>query len=370
MTKPLVVHLEDKPNLRESYKNLESQLALNIEYVQCASQQELQELIEERGEQIKCLIFDLFGDSPETNELQHNEAEFLNKIKESFSNFNIPIFIYSAFIDRIDDQFINDGTVFKISKDESIEVIFNKIKIFEESGFLNIFSKGGLIDEEIRKDINKAFRLQFTKNHQILDVIKQIKAAHQNNYVPRVQSVFRRVAVRSLMSGLLSPRTEIDGTIENETVNTIEHYVQRLSPYKFWTGDIFKNGNEEHILILTPRCDVANDRFNTLLVCPLKLGFEPKKPDEVRRALNGDIKKSGYSRFLAPSPVFPGGEAKLSEYFFIPKETVTADFIKVITLSDELINEISSRFSTIFLRTGITSWNEHETLAHIQAQNG
>ncbi len=370
MTKPLVVHLEDKQNLRESYKNLESQLNLNIEYVQCASQQELQKIIEENGDKIKCLIFDLFGESPERNELQHNEAEFLSHIRSSFSSFNVPIFIYSAFIDRIDDQFINDGTVFKISKDESIEIIFEKIRIFEESGFLNIFSKDGLIDREIRKDINKAFRLQFTQNNQILDVIEQIKKVHNDHYVARVESVFRRVAVRSLMSGLLSPRIDTEGKFEHETVNPIEHYVQRLSPYTFWTGDVFKDKGDNYILILTPRCDVANDKFNHLLVCPLKVGFEHKKADKVSGALNGNPKISGYSRFLAPSPVFPGGEAELSKYYFIEKDFLNSNFKKVITLSDELINEISSRFSTLFLRTGITSWNEHETLAHIQAQNG
>lgn len=359
--------MDDDETVRKNCLHLVSQMTWNIEYVQCSTKAEFSELINNRKDDVRCLIFDLLGTDPDKDQLNDGDMEFLGNIKSSFNDFNVPIFIFSGYIEQLDSHFQNDGTVFKVSKDEGIETIFQKIITFEESGFLNIFSKNGSIDKEIREDINKAFRSQFTKNDQILAVIEQIKKVHADDYISRIQSVFRRVAVRSLMSGLLSPRNAAEG---NETVHPMEHYIQRLSPYRFWTGDIFKNNNDEHLLILTPRCDVANDRYNTLLVCPLKLGFEHKKPDAVRRALNGDIKISGYSRFLAPSPVFPGAEVELSKYFFIEKETLAANFIKVITLSDELINEISSRFSTIFLRTGITSWNEHETLAHIQTQDG
>jgi len=370
MTKSLVVHLDDDAKVRSTCKHLADQLMENIEYVQCSTSGEFFDLLKERSSEIKCLIFDLFGENPGQNELNDGKIPFLEDIKRSFTTFNVPIFIYSGFIEKISDEFLQEGTVFKIDKGDKgggIEQVFQTILLLEEAGFLNIFCNGGKIDKEIKNDLNSAFRKQFINNEQLLDVIKHIKDSNKENLKDRIEYVFKRVAFRSLMTSLLGPKTLENGEIKDEYVNTIEHYVQRLNDYPIWTGDIFKGKSDDnYLLVLTPRCDLANNSDAPILVCPLYLGKFPdfgKKLDEkkIGDVLTGNPAVSGYSRYIAPSPIFKGGQLRLKEYSIIARNDLLDNYFRVISLSDDLMNEISSRFSALFLRTGIASWSTHET---------
>lgn len=381
MIKGKVIHLDSDINILKKCKDLFEQLVPEMEYLIYSDEKEFNEAVEasKHDETLKCLIFDLVGKNPGKAELEDGDAKFLNDIESNFSRVNIPIFIYSGSIHLVENKFNSNGTVFKVDKDADYKAsVIDKIQLFHTSGFMEVFSPGGLLEKELHKDLHEAFTKQFNNSTQIHDIIKIImESSTAGNSTERVQKVFKRIAIRSLLSSLLAPEADEHGKILPEFVNPVEHYLQRISPFPFWTGDIFKSKKgEECLLIITPRCNVASKGSDELLVCTILLNAFPSKAtsrdekDKVNYALTDKPEMSGYDRYLPPSPLFEGGKVSLSDYRMISKEELSENFHKIITLSDELTNEILGKFGAYFFRTGITPWSKDETIAQVAKKAG
>jgi hypothetical protein len=374
MSRGVIIHLDnDKKKILDPSKNLFDQNDLELEYIICETKESFEDAISANKNNIKALIFDLLSSDPTSGELHQKDAEFIANIHDSFSRFNIPIFVYSGFLQALDGEYENHGTVFKVNKDESIEVIFKKISKFFNSGFIDVFSPNGLLNELLFKDLNLSFTKQFNDNSQIESIIDSIIAAKGSDSKERIQKVFQRIAIRSLMSSLLAPEFDSEtGNIRPNSLNPVEHYLQRISPFEFWTGDIFLKNDEskECFIIITPRCNVASKSFNKLLVCSIELGNFPTKitgdgPDKINKALTDNPSYSSYDRFLPPSSVFEGGKVIIAKNEMIERQELSKNYIRVISLSDELTNEILGKFGAYFFRSGINPWDKDETIAHI-----
>ena len=383
MSRGVIIHLDnDRKTILDPAKNLFDQYATDLEYITCESKEEFEAAVENHANSIKALIFDLLSEEASKEELEAKDAEFLEKIRSSFADYNIPVFIYSGYLEAVKNEFEYCGTVYKFDKDQEIKLIFDKILFLYKSGFIEIFSPGGILEKELHVDLHKAFTKQFSRNEQIENIINGIIDSSQDeNEVSqkgRIQRVFKRVAIRSLLSGLLEPEVDEDGYAKSEFLNPVEHYLFRISSFDFWTGDIFEhNENSEMILILTPRCNVASSKFTELLICQISEEFPSglksrKDRDKVANALTDNPTYSGYDRFLPPSPTFRGGKVILSSYRMISKEDLNSNFKRIVTLSDELTNEILGKFGAYFFRTGINPWSMEETVDFIgktQEQN-
>ncbi|MNU99402.1 hypothetical protein D3C71_895320 [compost metagenome] len=165
---------------------------------------------------------------------------------------------------------------------------------------------------------------------------------------------------------MLLPDIDEKGTVIEETLNPVEHYIRRIGDLPVWTGDIFKKkDSDDCVFVLTPRCNVL--RSSTILVCPFMWKDIITKKDKISKMLQGDPTVSGYDRHIPPSPTFEGGKLSLSKYWIVEKETLISDYTRIITLSDELTNEILGKFGAHFFRTGITPWDPNEV---IQITNG
>lgn len=356
------VFLDDKQEILDTCGHLYSQSDLTLELKSFTNLNDFREFIKGNRENVRSLIFDLADSEEEADTLT-----FSSEVEENFSKFNVPIFIYSGHLEKY-SRFKENGTVFKVDKDVSFKFIIDKIKVFEDSGFLDIFCPGGIIETEIHKDLNEAFTKQFKNNTDIENIINSLEGDDLKN---RTKNVFRRIALRSLMSKLLAPETD-----ENITVNASEHYLRRLSNFEIWTGDIFlKNDTSEMILILTPRCDLANNRIDKILVCSIledneifsdTKGNKEKIIKKIRRALTNDPDISGNKfRFLPPTPLFRGGKVDLSTMRTIPAEGFLDDYKIQISLSEDLTNEILGKFASYFLRTGISTIDVDEMIKYI-----
>jgi len=361
MNDGIILHLENDQNLLKEYKSLYAQLDINLEYVTCTNAEELRKKINERKAEVKALIFDLVGDKASAEELE-GHPEFLKYIKENFAEFNLPIFIYSGHLDIIDEEFTDSGTVHKIPKDESIQIIYDKIKLLLDSGFIDVFCPGGILETEIHRDLHRAFTMQFLKNTEIEAIINNIKGENDKleDSAERIKKIFKRISIRSLLSELLLPELDDEGKLKEETVNSVEHYIRRIGHIPVWTGDIFKKkDSDDFLFILTPRCNVI--RADSILVCPFIWKEIIKKKDKISKMLQGDPHVSGYDRHLPPSPIFEGGKLALSKYKMLPKQTLLESYSLYISLSDELTNEIIGKFGAHFFRTGITPWDSRES---------
>lgn len=365
MSDGIVIHLDDDTSILEIGKRLFEQMHFPLQLKICKNIKEFKKEIDENKENLKCLIFDLVWERSSKGALGNSTNEFLKYINKNFALFNIPIFIYSGYLQNLGKRFDNMGTVFKVDKNNGMDVIFNKIGLFQESGFLDVFCPGGLLKTAIYKDIHNSFVGQF-RNDEIGNIIESIKKSNPENFKDRCIEVFKRISVKSLMSELLAPIA-----IDDTTVNPIEHYYRRISKTNIWTGDIFvKKNNSESVVILTPRCDIANNKTKNCIVCEIKMGNPEISSKRDRIKSIEDILTDNILgktiRWLPKSPVFFGGKVMLSSYKMISKSVLKKNYNYCITLSDDLTNELLGKFSGCFLRTGINTISPEESSAYFE----
>jgi hypothetical protein len=309
----------------------------------------------------KALIFDLAKNKSETKDF-----EILKHIEQKFNEYRIPIFIHSAFANQI-SEFENKGTVWKIEKSgTSLEEICDTISVLDESGFIEAFTPGGIIEQGVMQELHKNFTEQFRRG-EIEKIIESIKKSNPDDYKNRSINMFKRIAIRALMSELLVPVAAND-----DTINPIEHFYRRSKTVPIWTGDIWrKKDNSESIIVLTPRCDLAANKSNSIITCAISAmpvlnlsGNNEKRLKQLQDHLTDNLLGKAM-RYLPSTPLYEGGMVDLANHRTIEKQVLFDDYDYVITLSDELTNEIIGKFAYYFLRTGITTMNAKEFDAYL-----
>ena len=267
----------------------------------------------------------------------------------------------------LEGKFDDYGTVYKIDKSDGIDVIFKKVKLYHDSGFLDLFCPGGFLDTQMHNEMHETFVSQF-RHGEIENIINTVQQADANGCKERCTILFKRIAVQTLMSKLISPVIE-----EESAVNAAEHYYRRMNSIKFWTGDILeKNDKTEKVLILTPRCDCKKSTSH--LICTVNNQFPKdltkKGKEAILNALINNPQVTGYKlRPLPPCALFSGGSADISTYRLISITELEANYKVLISLSDGLTNEILAKFSAFFLRTGINTIDFKEEISYLEKLN-
>jgi hypothetical protein len=360
----MILVFDDQKEFRDSFKDILDKLGIKLPILECATKDEVRKIINDPEQSclIKILIFDLATSKTEVEKL---EFEILEDIKKFYYSYPIPIFIHSAFADKI-EGFDNLGTMFKIKKGEdSIQQISEKIELFYSTGFLDIFCPKGSLELELYKNVNQSFKEQFQGN-EIESILLSIKKSKTENLKERTKIVFDRIAVRALLQNMLNaiklPNSE---QIEEIQINAVENYYRRKRTFPIWTGDIFrKPDNSMEIVILTPRCDIVNGYCkDSFLGCKIDKIDENKLKD-----FGKDLNKLGQFiqdnpmhtgnkfRYLIPTPTYYGGKIDFSQPIIINKNKLDgegSEFTYQISLSDELTNEVVRKFSSYLLRGGI-----------------
>ncbi len=314
---------------------------------------------------VKVLIFDLARNKQEGGLTK--DFEILHDINEKFHQFRIPIFIHSAFANDIED-FKNSGTVWKIEKSgDSIEYIVNTIAKLDESGFLEAFTPGGIIERNLFEELHKSFTEQFRAG-EIEKIIDSVKDNSPDGYKERMIGIFRRIAVKSLNSSLLAP---IAANLD--TLNPIEHFYRRTNLTIMWTGDIWtKKDQSQSIFILTPRCDLSNNKSLEIICCSVKKsdltlnGNKEKRLKDLNNHLTDNLLGKS-TRYIPKTPFFSdGGFIDLSSHKTITKVSLLEEYNYHITLSDDFTNEIVGKFASYFLRTGLPTISVSEFDSYIK----
>jgi hypothetical protein len=366
MSNGIVVHLDnDREKVLNPSKNYFDQLNLDLEYICCSNVGEFKEVVQNKYDLVKALIFDLIGEKDTDKELRDHQSEFGKEIEEQFKNLRVPIFIYSGFLPKY-DKFKYNGTVFKIDKDKGIEPVAKKIKLFLDSGFLDVFCANGVIERFLMNDLHESFITQFQTDSDIENIINSLHEAKVD--VPqRTKEIFSRIAVRSLMSSLMIQK-EVEADMFNESlISAVEHYIRRtnMNNIPVWTGDIFASKTTgDMVFILTPRCDVATKGKEDLLVCVISK-TEDWTSGNVSDFVNDNIKFKKF-RYLPKTPIFNGGKVDLSQQLIINKSSLKKDFVYVISLSEDLANEIIGKYCAYMLRTSVPSVDKKEIAAFLK----
>ena len=365
----MILLIDDLETIHSSFKKTIATLGISLELKSFTKIEDFKMEIENLKKSnrlglLKALIIDLSNSKEEETTKKFSASEV---ISESFNNNSIPIFIHSGYLEYYDD-FKEYGTVIRVKKnDESIVDVCKQIKLMLDSGFLEIFGQDGLLQKTFDRQIHESFTEQFkgSEIRQILDSIFHNNGNNQDAFKKRTIDTFSRIAIRTLYQNLLSAK-KIDEaqSIEEIKINVVEHYYRRKSDFKIWTGDIFENSKDNsQIVILTPRCDINNNNCKDKFICCQVTELDDKLTKEISREpdkfLTDNPMKSGIrNRFLVPAPNYRGGKVDLSDYFFVNKsdfEGTNPNFKYLISLSDELTNEIVRKFAAYILRGGISA---------------
>lgn len=368
MNKGIIIHLDnDLHKILEPARTFFNQLGLPYEYIMCTKTDDLKETLRHRFSEVKCIIIDLLEKETDEELKDHKKSAFYESLQKIFSDINVPIFVYSGYIEDF-KEFQHNGTVFKIDKgnEHGFKAVTDKIQLFHESGFLEIFCPNGFLEKTLHTDLHTAFVKQFTKETEIEAIINAIKASGQKIDI-RTQEVFSRIALRSLFSSLMIDKTIEDEQFDEAKINAVELFVRRLNTDKtpIWTGDIFcSNKTKDTLIILTPRCDVASKAKENLLVCKVMEASDLKKGNAMD-FVRDNIKYKKF-RYLPSTPLFEGGKIDLSEYFTISKNQLRENYHYLISLTDDLTNEILGKLCAYFLRTSIPDVDEKELQAFLK----
>jgi len=364
MPNGVIIHLDnDYAKVLEPSKHFFDQLGIPLEYVCCKDVEEFNQKVAEHRDSLKAVVFDLLEKEGEIKD--YKKSPFNEAIASTFKQFNVPVFIYSGYLVGF-NEFSYNGTVIKIDKGngDGFKAVADKIQLFHDSGFLDIFCPNGLLEQLLHKELHEAFIRQFSNESDIENIILAVKASGQD-ITTRIKDIFSRIALRSLVSNLMIDNTVAVGFNES-LINAVEHYIRRLNIVNvpFWTGDVFeKKDKSESLLILTPRCDLATKGKEVLLACRiLETEFSKKNAIEFIR---DNIKEKKF-RYLPKTPTFTGGKIDLSDHVVIPSSIVKSDFEYIISLSDDLTNEILGKFCAYLLRTSIPEVNEKELIEFLK----
>ncbi|MFA5063169.1 MAG: hypothetical protein WC578_03775 [Candidatus Omnitrophota bacterium] len=361
-----ILYFDDKPDMLTNFKTVSDQIFPEFTFRGISDSVELGKLLKDVAfmRQVKVLIFDLAKNMGE--EVSHS-FEIKADIVSNFDHYRIPIFIHSGFSSFFNDL-ENKGTIFKIEKSgSSIQAICEKIKLMNDTGFLDLFSSGGILEESYLKELHKAFTEQF-RNNEIEEIIKAIKDSVNGDCKVRIQEVFTRIALRSLVHNLTASYEE-GADVKEVGLNSVEHYYRRMSAYPVWTGDIFKNKNaNEFLFVVTPRCDISRADCTQVLVCkimPIKTNL--MTGEHLAEAINDNARlTSGKFRILSKTPLFVGGQIEYPSHFTLSKENLHSGYDRIITLSDELTNDIVRKFCAYLLRSGVSETELREAKKYLE----
>jgi hypothetical protein len=383
MEKDFVLILEDDEKIYNSFHVLFKAMGINLEIWHCLNYTEYNDFMRDGDckSKLKCIIMDLSNSPEETASSQFGASKL---IMHQYEKNRIPIFIHSANLENY-EELNNKGTIIKKKKGVGvIEEIAKTIQLMHESGFLNIFSFGGSLDKKIMLETHKAFVSQFKPN-EIENIIKSIKSANTENFEERTVEVFERIALRAVYQNAIS---NVE-SIENMKVNSIEHYYRRTDEKDFYTGDIFVNKDKELVFVATPRCNLSNNNYEQLLLCkvnPLNesqvnsfLNNKEKDKDgktgeykgikQFRTSITDDVTNNFIGerhRFLPKTPQFEGGFVDCSKCFSINPKEFIEKYDYVISLVDDLANDVIRKLAGYLLRGGISDTAYQEAIYYFK----
>ncbi|WP_181308778.1 hypothetical protein [Rufibacter sp. XAAS-G3-1] len=364
-----ILILEDDEKVITSLNQLFEDVEFPMELIFCRTYSEYEAVTsnQDTKHRIKCFIMDLSNDKSEDDS---NTFKSVQYILEEYENNRVPIFIHSAYLSKF-EELGDKGTVFKILKTtRSPNEIVGLIQKMSVCGFLNIFSRGGTLENKIMKEIHNSFVCQF-KPKEVHEIINSIEKANPNNIIERTTEVFERIGIRSVYQNTIGIRENN----ESVKVNAIEHYYRRSEGYKFWTGDIFKNKeNNSLVFIATPRCNIANKNFNNILICSIiDVNQEDVsaflKPKDGSKKISNKITDNLVGerlRFLPRTPQFKGGFVDFVEVHTISAAILLEEFEYVISLVDDLTNDIIRKLASYLLRGGISDTHYDEAIYYFQ----
>jgi hypothetical protein len=303
-------------------------------------------------------IVDLKLSASNTNITEGNEI-----IKKIVNLKRFPIFVYSAHLGDLDNTITQSIFFQKFEKTgTSFNDILVKLRDICNTGITNILGKNGIIESHL----NKIFWNHIARSFEDL-----------------TKSGINEKQLLRYITGHLYEYLEINvanGAFEKYLPEEV--YIRPSIKTKFFTGSIIKDKSTgKNFVILTPSCDIANDKAKHALlasICdltdePIK-GLKIKATSPIAANLNRRQKKQAKEDrdsakdklekllrnnggqkyyFLPKSKSFDGGLINFQDLESVGHPGTMSDrFDIVATINSQFLKDIIARFSFYYSRQG------------------
>lgn len=295
-----------------------------------------------RSNQYDCAIVDLRIEQNDTVGLGN---QILKEIKEKL---RFPVRVISGHLGDLEPELQNENSLFKCYNrgDEEYSLIFNELFDIYSTGITSILNHKGLIET----NINNVFWKHISM------ILPELILYKKENPVFDIEKVLLRYISTHIQEYL---EISIDNNLE--PFHNLEFYIKPPAKDKIFTGDVMKDPNDDHWIILTPACDLATDErrvapkaeyITVAYIEPYEKIITGKNASDVKKlhSNNMDLKY----HFLPNTILFRGGFINFQNLKSIPaKDMIEKKELTVeCVITNHFRKDIISRFSNYFSRQG------------------
>ena len=322
-------------------------------------------------EDFSALIVDLKLETEDNN--KEDEDYSGNILLKNIVNKEIvPITVRTGFPSKITQE-INKNIIKVYSKETpTLEKIIEELIDYHNTSIFSIFASGGKVDKHIKDFFWNVLPECFTnRKEEIKDLDKAVQ---------------EKVVIRYVSSWLNNKYMFNDGYLD---VEPMEMYMFPNPIDKVCNCDIYKdNDSNEKFIVLTPACDLANDKAENILFAKIlnyaevdafysiiKRCLEQQNTNDISNGNKDKIaswsrnshEKSMRYHFLPKVGFFDGGFIDFSlltclKYDREKNEFVERNLVKIGTITDSFKRDIIARFSSYYQRQGQPTFNADSIL--------
>lgn len=318
-------------------------------------------------ENFHALIVDLKLETDDNNKEDENYSGNL-LLKNIINKEIIPIIVRTGFPNKM-TQDINRNIIKSCSKETpTLEEVVNELIDYYNISNFSMFGSGGEVDKQIKDFFwNILPECFINKKEEINGLDKEIQ---------------EKVIIRYVSSWLNNKYMFNDGYLD---VEPIEMYMFPNPIDRICNCDIYKDDDSnEKFIVLTPACDLANDKSENILFAKIQ-SYESvdefketikncsEQQETDKKISNGNRKKmASWSRnsheksmryhFLPKVEFFDGGFIDFSlltclKYDREKNEFAERNLVKIGTITDSFKRDIIARFSSYYQRQGQPTFN-------------
>ena len=325
-------------------------------------------------ENFHALIVDLELEIEDNNKEDENYSGNI-LLKNIVNKEIIPTIVRTGFPNKMTQE-INGNIIKSYSKETpTLEEVVEELIDYYNTSIFSIFGSRGKVDKHIKDFFWNVLPECFTNKEEELNGLDK--------------EIQEKVIIRYVSSWLNNKYMFNDGYLD---VEPIEMYMFPNPIDKICNCDIYKdNDSNEKFIVLTPACDLANDKAENILFAKIQSYeivdefndtiqkcSEQQNNTEISNGNKNKIaswsrnshKKSMRYHFLPKVGFFDGGFIDFSslmclEYNREKNEFVKRNLIKIGTITDSFKRDIIARFSSYYQRQGQPTFNTDSILKKI-----
>lgn len=261
-------------------------------------------------------------------------------IKQIVNIKRFPVFVYSAHLGDLDPAIPESFFFQKFEKTGTVLLrdILIKIRDIYKTGVTKILGRGGTIEKHL------------------IDIFWKHVAESFDNLCRK--GIDEKQLLRYI-TGHLYEYLEIgeaDGTFKKYLPEEV--YIKPSIKSRFFTGSIIKEKNgDKKFIILTPQCDIVNNKANHLLLASIRnltdnliQEWKRSAPEILKNVMNNSGPYQYY--FLPPSSNFEGGLVNFQELESVESGSIGERFDIVAAVNSQFLKDIVAKFSFYYSRQG------------------